>query len=864
MICDDLNMLAMVFAGSDCETTIVFPDTAVAVYPNAGNDQNPSKKVLVNLHKSFLPDSIGRLEDFSVVLDFGGLKKSFPEFNISRYDYIKRYSGEIRFVYEPGYMRDILRFYHRANYRARIISKVIKLISAVGVSGLFKSGSFTIYHRERTIPELFIEDLKSDRFSCFMGTPGYDRKAVLTFISKEFSTNYLKIALSEYSKKALKNEALAIQRLTAREFKAPKAKVVHGHLLLSNEALTQHEEANDWTPAHTRFLSNMQSLGGESKAWEELTWFSAEKLVDIGGSRNKTVSESAKLAISISELLPKISTAPAHGDFTPWNTKLVKDKLYVIDWEKYHESMPVLFDFFHFHFQKGLLSEGKDLNKIVSELKALFNTKNISALTTSSFTELLAAYLVANVSLMLPGLLRQDELSKNQIKALSSWNTLLYSLVPHLSAETERFAFLKSLQRKLLSTVGYALVKFTHKELTQIPKESDIDMVVHAHTEAELLDFIHAYPNISKVRIRGKSYMKNLEIYFSDGTFLSLDFIQDLKRKKLFYLSGKEILQEAEKNEAGLYIASALSDLKYCVLFYGLNGAHVPSKYLDYFSRRNGESVWLKLSEEFHLQDLHFADIFNDKFRSYQSHLSAQVKAKNRGRVLWDTVVYSVDTLRDIIKNRGFVMTISGVDGAGKSTILKSVAHELESTYRKDLVLLRHRPRALPILSSFKHGSVEKAEKIAGETIPRKGKNKGVLSSILRFAYYYLDYLIGQGYVYAKYVLRGKIVLYDRYYFDFIVDAKRSNVHLNPKIARTLYALIYKPKLNIMLWNDPEVVYQRKQELDKKTISELTDKYRRLFDSLNRKSQNQRYLAIKNEVLDDTIKDILTQFQKVS
>jgi thymidylate kinase len=228
----------------------------------------------------------------------------------------------------------------------------------------------------------------------------------------------------------------------------------------------------------------------------------------------------------------------------------------------------------------------------------------------------------------------------------------------------------------------------------------------------------------------------------------------------------------------------------------------------------------------------------------------------------------SFDYLKDIVNdawnNRGYMITFSGVDGAGKTTIISEVKYQLEANFRKEVVLLRHRPGVLPILSAVKHGSKAKAESIAGTTIPRKGKNQSKISSVLRFGYYYLDYLLGQIYVYVRYVLRGKIVLYDRYYFDFINDAKRSNIEVNRNIATKLYLFVFKPKLNFFLYADAETILKRKQELSASDITELSSNYLSLFKGLSAKSTGSRYVAIKNLHKEVTINRVLADWRKVA
>jgi putative protein kinase ArgK-like GTPase of G3E family len=59
-----------------------------------------------------------------------------------------------------------------------------------------------------------------------------------------------------------------------------------------------------------------------------------------------------------------------------------------------------------------------------------------------------------------------------------------------------------------------------------------------------------------------------------------------------------------------------------------------------------------------------------------------------------------VNQLKEFAGNRGLILTFSGVDGAGKSTILSEFKDRLEKKYRKKVVVIRHRPSILPILSA--------------------------------------------------------------------------------------------------------------------------------------------------------------------
>ncbi len=112
--------------------------------------------------------------------------------------------------------------------------------------------------------------------------------------------------------------------------------------------------------------------------------------------------------------------------------------------------------------------------------------------------------------------------------------------------------------------------------------------------------------------------------------------------------------------------------------------------------------------------------------------------------------------------NKVQLITFSGVDGAGKTTILREFTEVLRDKYHISTIELRHRPSILPILSAIKHGK-KQAELKTQDILPRTGNNKSKLSSYIRFFYYLSDYVFGQWIIYYKYTKKDIVVVYDRY-----------------------------------------------------------------------------------------------------
>lgn len=215
-----------------------------------------------------------------------------------------------------------------------------------------------------------------------------------------------------------------------------------------------------------------------------------------------------------------------------------------------------------------------------------------------------------------------------------------------------------------------------------------------------------------------------------------------------------------------------------------------------------------------------------------------------------------------MLHTRGQVVTFSGVDGAGKTTLLNDLRTLLEEECNRKVVVLRHRPSLLPILSAWTKGK-QAAEAQSMASLPRQGNNQSIVGSLLRFGYYFTDYLLGQCYVWGRYLLPGYTVIYDRYYFDFIVDGKRSNIALGERLPKWLYRFVAKPGLNVFLYADPAVIRQRKQEMPVDDIQQMTGRYRSLFGELASRFQGQ-YLCIENNDRQQSLTTIVKHYAKTA
>jgi thymidylate kinase len=548
----------------------------------------------------------------------------------------------------------------------------------------------------------------------------------------------------------------------------------------------------------------------------------------------------------------QVETSFSHGDFTSWNIYKSHKKAGVYDWELATDKHPIGFDAFHFLFQQHILINRSPWLTIREDIYDRIQEKNIQKWSKNneiSINKYLSLYLLTNTTHYL-GIYSKQEKWHEQIHWLiETWNQGLSDILKMTKTNRELlildlFDFLKTKQ--------YGALKFPEISPEKLSEFSDIDLCILKSDYNSIIHFIENHPLISDYTTSSKSYMSSLNIQLIDGGNLSLDLIWNFKRTKWVFLNADELLKRCHPNQYGVKIPSNEKLARYIGLFYGLNGAAVPEKYAHFQEYLTHSPIDLEIKR-------HFIGEKNAIEKLYQI---IKTRKENKGfHKFWNLAQYAFDTAKQMMKNKGIILTFSGVDGAGKSTIIEHVKGILEKKFRKRVVVIRHRPSILPILSAITKGK-EQAEKDAASTLPRQGTNQSKLSSFVRFMYYYVDYLFGQIYINFKYKFRGYVVLYDRYYYDFILDSKRSNILINPSIVRFGYKFVFTPDLNFFLYADPEVILKRKQELSAETIVELTKQYKQLFSGYENRKLNKNYHCINNVDLQETLDYITLEINR--
>jgi len=816
------------------------------------------------------------LLEYDLVLDFSKTLKNI--FSLKhKLNYINNPSGKMRWLYlDENRKATFLKFYNIGSLKASLNAFLIKSIFELNLQILIRSGSFKIHYKDELKIKNVIDSFPRLNYSLFLGTEGSNRTALLELSDKNEDAFFYKIPISHKSKLSVANEKRFlknIQNNSFKSFKVPKFINSNHKDVLITKGFKHNgvKRSSKFTESHYTVIQeitlNTKQFSGlkDSPYWLEIENILLKLKKQNTFSREVNLIEQLKLDLSNNEL---IHTCLSHGDFTPWNMYVTPKNLQIYDWEMAEDQMPILFDLFHFYFQTGVFVNHSSYSKIkTSILKTCEHSKirNLVDLFKIKLDFYLKLYILKQSAKYFFEFQNERYLTKQQKWHMNILSDAIKDSCLFTDIIEHRSSFIDDLNDEMQS-LSHTYLKLLNPEITKLSKNSDLDILIDPKALNHLTKFCKNHSYVDKVNIYTKSFMSSVDIYLKDQGFLAIDFIHSFKRKHIHFLNPSILLSSASNNAKGYKIPNPKLDFEYTYLFYQLNGSSVPTKYQKHFlelSIEKGNKILKYIQRKYDLDQYSKEElmVFNPEIRSKILRKINKLSFNSGAQFIQNCFLYVSDAFYDLINRQGMVITLSGVDGAGKTTIIEKIKRELENKYRKEVVLQRHRPGILPILSAIKHGEI-KAEEIAAVTIPRQGKNNNIVSSLARFTYYFSDYLIGQFYVFFKYTLRGKLVLYDRYYFDFINDSKRSNIQLNPLFIKSLYRFIFKPQLNFFLYADASIILGRKKEMDEKQIVRITKLYKDLFTQLNNQNYNEVYKSIENIKIEDTVSQIFKSYHQ--
>ena len=327
---------------------------------------------------------------------------------------------------------------------------------------------------------------------------------------------------------------------------------------------------------------------------------------------------------------------------------------------------------------------------------------------------------------------------------------------------------------------------------------------------------------------------------------IHIDLLEGFLHKGFEMFPFEELYKHTYKNAHGVYV---LDDIYSCLLLllhsticyhsikdkyvqqisqeYAKNKAEIDSMIHKLFPQvASRKLIYLLENQEYK------AIAKNGKWFSHKS--KKQIFLKRPLFTILNVWDFLWEKFQRIVINRekyNIFLSVHAPDGTGKTTFIQSLAEQLGFFYvcaAKDLVNINHfRPVILPNLGATgeKMGLMKQDKDF---TVPHRASPANFLSSLVRMTYYWLDYLIGMPLILRKNAQFDKITIFDRYIYDLLVDPFRTRIKLPYWIRLAFAKLVKQPRIIFVLDAPVDIIYARKQELDRTEIIRQLVEFRKL------------------------------------
>lgn len=381
------------------------------------------------------------------------------------------------------------------------------------------------------------------------------------------------------------------------------------------------------------------------------------------------------------------------------------------------------------------------------------------------------------------------------------------------------------------SGIQYAVLR-NYKSLPNSTGGSDIDMWVN---KADFNKCISIFRNVSL------SSQLNLVSYYGDETSIKICllkenfgvqfdlFIGAIYFKEWILVSGESIFRNSFQYNGIIVTEDKYSELL-AYLKELINNITVKRKYTEPILANKNEYNLDYLKQNLKNFDEKFIyTLFHSISASTIVEDSSHLAKLCRSSLSTDNRVCKASILASKVKrlfspNPGYKIVVEGTDGSGKSFIINSITPILNEAFHNGIIYNHLRPHCIPDIAEL-FGKRKKAASTSNLVVidPHAEKPSGLFGSFVRWSYYMIDYTWGyMRKVWLPIHSKSKVFIFDRYYYEYYFDQRRSHVNLPMWIIRLGEFFIPKPDLILCLGGDPEKIYARKPETSLQEVTRQT------------------------------------------
>lgn len=216
----------------------------------------------------------------------------------------------------------------------------------------------------------------------------------------------------------------------------------------------------------------------------------------------------------------------------------------------------------------------------------------------------------------------------------------------------------------------------------------------------------------------------------------------------------------------------------------------------------------------------HVMDEDRHQFKELQKALRKDIFPLINARYLHNQLM----KWKRIFQHPGYVIAIMGTDGSGKTAIINALSPWLGEAFHNGVKYKHFRPGWLPDIGVILGKRTK--EDCSPEVVetPHAQDPSGFWGSLARLFYYLIDYSLGYfRIVWRQIVAHTKVFVFDRYYYDYYIDARRYRIKLPHWILRVGELLVPRPDVILCLGGVPEKIYVRKPETSLEEVTRQTE-----------------------------------------
>lgn len=320
--------------------------------------------------------------------------------------------------------------------------------------------------------------------------------------------------------------------------------------------------------------------------------------------------------------------------------------------------------------------------------------------------------------------------------------------------------------------------------------------------------------------------------------FLIPDICSHYVRNGRIFLTADELLKNKIFN-GNFYRCNDLIEAEYIFLKRSLkkfwesshlnNFKNIFERNYSILSRHLEKYLGKKLKKEFInlIKDDDITEL-NSRVRELRQSILCKTFFNNPFQSIYYHLNNFLRILKRILHPTGLFIAIIGTDGAGKSTIIKELNNILNPAFRK---IKKYHWKPILFKKNKNNVVIE----------PHKNPPRNFIFSFIKLLIYVLQYLIGYLFIIYPLKIKSTLIIFDRYYYDMIVDQKRFRLNLPQKIIKFYSIFIPKPDLIFYLRTKPSVALERKNELNLEELERQNKEFAALIDLLN-----DRFIFIDN------------------